>query len=97
MGGHWSNRGKLKNADFMQIWTATRSIPAATQKRLVDIKVYISGSGRSPDPDNLCKSLLDGLVKAKLLKDDSATWCYCNPPEIIRGIQKGTEIFLQDI
>jgi Holliday junction resolvase RusA-like endonuclease len=94
---HWAASSRKKAEDFKMVWGNTRQIPPATGKREVFTKIYITGKGRTPDPDNLAKSLNDALVKAKLLKDDSQTWARIHPIEFERGYRHGTEITLRDL
>lgn len=97
LDGHWSKAGRLKKADFKIIWTYSRQIPPAVKKRIVNIKLHIAGAGRTADPDAYFKSVLDALVRCKLLRDDSATWCQLGDVEFERGYVKATEIELVDL
>lgn len=95
---HWSKASKRKKADAMMLMVHCSHIPKAETKRIVKVKIYINGSGRTPDPDAPLKSLLDALVKIGMLKDDSQKWVEIFPVEYVRGaLTAGTEILLQDI
>jgi hypothetical protein len=51
---------------------------------------------RLPDPDAPLKSLLDGLVTAGLIVDDSARWVEWSCPVFERG-PKATTIILEEM
>lgn len=73
-------------------------IPHATTKRRVHL-TFAAPEGRGEkvgDPDARLKSLLDYLVRAGALVDDSAKWVETPPPTLERG-KKRTVIVLEDI
>jgi Holliday junction resolvase RusA-like endonuclease len=53
--------------------TFTMPIPSSTSKKLAQSLVN-SPHTKKPDVDNLCKSLLDGLLQAGAFNDDSQIW-----------------------
>lgn len=94
-------RIRLKKADrnLVCAYCLKNRIPVATGPRLVHLTVVRGKSqkGRDIDPDAPWKSLLDALVKAKMLIDDSRL--YCRPGETFyeRGEERGCRIELIDI
>ena len=55
-------------------------------------------SPRTPaDCDGRLKGLLDGLVKAKVLLDDSPQWLILGNVESLRGPTRRTVITLEDV
>jgi len=98
--GHWSRRHRLKRVDQQQVAVEARlqGIPPATGKRRVSIVATSDQhSGRLPDPTNLLKSLLDALVRCRLLVDDSDDGCEVMPPQVRRGQERQTVIVLEDV
>lgn len=96
--GHWGAAARKKKLDREMIWAHCAHIPKAEKKRTLRVRLYINGKGRSPDPDNIQKSLHDALKKNGLIVDDSDKWLLAMQPEIIRpALSKGTEIFLMDM
>ena len=61
------------------------------------MNVLVTAPGRLPDPDNLLKSLLDALVHAKLLVDDSAAWVELGEVRVERGGHRKTVVTLEDL
>jgi hypothetical protein len=105
---HWGASGRAKRLDAQMIaaYAKMRGIYSARSgpivpfcgiKRRVSLEVHGWSRGRKPDPDAFWKSLLDGLVKADLLVDDSAQWCECGPVQIVQDTEKYTVIKLEDI
>lgn len=95
--GHWSKFARLKRIDRDLVAVYARPFPLATGKRSVRLVVTLSGPGREPDPDSFWKSLLDALVAAKMLIDDSRKWCALEPVEFRRGPARSTCIELTDM
>jgi Holliday junction resolvase RusA-like endonuclease len=56
-----------------------------------------SQRGRERDPDASWKSVLDGLVHAHMLIDDSRKWCKLGDVTFERGSERATTIQLTDI
>jgi Holliday junction resolvase RusA-like endonuclease len=97
---HWGKRTEIKNEVQLRVGVAHQSapwtIPPAKGRRRVTIRVnYAVPATRPPDCDNICKYLLDSLVKLKLLVDDSYEFCEkvdgpprkCNAPAVILMIE----------
>ena len=98
-GYHWSRKHKQKKFDrqLILLESIQQRIPKADGKRQVNL--YVEGflRGRLPDPDSFWKSLLDGLVGAGLLIDDSQEWCEMGRTTIKRSPTPKTIIVLEDI
>jgi Holliday junction resolvase RusA-like endonuclease len=97
-GYHWSVKARLKRQDVDMIagYAMQAGLRKASCKRYVRIYFHGWHRGRRPDPDNLLKSLLDAMVQAGLLVDDSLTWCEWERPEIIQSTVKQTVITISD-
>lgn len=98
--GHWTKGHRLKKRDRYLVWGIARQerIPVATGKRMVKTHVTYKPGGEF-DPDNIMKSLLDALVQAGMLKDDSDNWCDWTKPTLEKGSSQvwGTRIILEDM
>jgi hypothetical protein len=99
---HWAARNKLKKKDANIIWGRALEdrIPTALQRRKVEIHFILKPQrGRPIDPDNCLKSLLDALVKCRMIIDDSQKWCWWVGPTIERGTKDfwGTRLILTDL
>lgn len=94
---HPMHRAKLKKRDAEVVGVAAlqQAIPRASGKRRLFITLA-QCRGRSPDPDNVLKSLLDGLVKCGLLLDDAPNCCEIDKIAVLRGPRKMTYVTLQD-
>ena len=97
MGAHWAVGHKRKKADANIIRCYTRHLPTAECKRVVSLKMILGKGQRKFDDDAPWKSLLDALVQAKMLVDDSPKWCAFTAPEYERGEMPYTIITLTDI
>ncbi len=80
------------------IWgyCAVNRIPVATGPRRVDLKIT-NRLGRERDPDASWKSVLDGLVHARMLIDDSRRWVKLGDVTVERGSERSTCITLTDL
>lgn len=96
-GRHWSKRAKLKrmDRDFIAYYARQQNIPSANGKRRVSLSLTLGKGQRGGDPDSYWKSLLDGLVHAGLLIDDSKEKVELGPVAYSRG-NRATEITLED-
>ncbi len=72
-----------------------QDVPRAKVKRRVS--VHVTAPGRLPDADNILKSLLDALVAARLLVDDSPAWLELGQIRVERGRRRQTVITLEDL
>lgn len=93
---HWGAAARLKRRDRRVVaWhAALAGTPRATARRRVSLSIR-QPRGR-PDPDGLWKSVLDALVAAGLLVDDSARYCEMGPAAVAPG-PLGTTIELEDL
>lgn len=92
---------RLKKIDrhFVMTYCALHRFPPALGKRRVELTI-IHGEhdpGRPADPDARWKSLLDALVWAKMLVDDSEEWCEHKFIGNERGEVKSTRVELIDV
>ncbi len=106
-GHHWSrSRDNTKAvAEMVAAYALKAGVPLVSEsyrpvrRVLIDVTKY----GKLMDPDNLLKSLLDGLKLARLIVDDSAKWCVWSQPtmEQLKGPKQpkgwGTVIVIQDV
>lgn len=90
---------RLKTADALMVlrYAQANQLPPATGKRRVEITMTGWRRGRLPDPTAPLKSLLDALVHAKMLVDDSGKWAEVPPPRFFRDPRKETLIALTDL
>lgn len=89
--GHWSRRHRLKKSDreLVTFYALHQQLPEAEGKRRVDLRLVLPLRGRAIDRDNAFKVLLDSLVHAQLLVDDSPKWCV--PGEVVY-LRSGTSL-----
>ena len=99
IGYHWATRSKRKVHDAEIVGRAVKvyGIPPATTKRRVSLLVVLPKGKRATDPDSLWKSLLDSLVHAGALKNDSPAWVELAPVRWARGEALETFITLEDM
>ena len=91
---HWSFRSRAqKEADQFVFFYARRAgIPGAGGRRRVSLTLC----GSRSDPDARQKLILDALVHASLLVDDSERWLLLDPPKNGPG-PRAVVIRLEDI
>ena len=96
---HWAVRAKMKKADYLTISIIGRNagISKATTKRRVSLLITLGPRMRGGDPDCFWKSLLDSLVNAGYLVNDSKEWVECSPVKYDRGPKSATTITLEDL
>lgn len=97
---HWSQRKKLMVTASQQVGLARllAGVPRADDtraRRRVSV-VYQQPRGPAADPDARWKHLLDALVRAGLLVDDSPKWCELGSVETVRGPRQ-TVVTLEDV
>lgn len=92
-----AHRLKKTDAQLLQRMAQCQGVPAATGKRRVSLVIILPPRRRAPDPDAFWKSLLDGLVRAGLLRNDSQHWVECSPVEFARGQRLCSYVTLEDI
>lgn len=95
------DRIRLKKADRNMVFYMAKElkVPRATGKRRVHLTIIMKPKQRGADPDAYNKSLLDALVHAGLLRNDSHQWAEIAPVRYERGTAKqwGSLIVLEDI
>lgn len=96
VGKHWTVGHKLKKRDREMIKSHTIFQSFAVRKRRVDCHIELGPKQRQTDPDSRWKSLLDALVAAEQLVDDTSEWCQMGEVTYSRGKLK-TIITLTDI
>jgi Holliday junction resolvase RusA-like endonuclease len=98
---HWGTAAKLKRADREMVWVYVKapgkSIPNDRVKRSVELTITLSPKQRACDGDAYWKTVLDALVKAHALWNDSPAWCELLPVRFERGERKATRIELRDL
>lgn len=98
-GNHFS-AARRKKSDREAVALAAENsglVPLATTRRRVSVEVTLAGRMRRVDPDAIWKSLLDALVAAQLLVDDSASWVELGEFTQVPGPRKATKIILEDM
>lgn len=97
MNSHYLRRHKLKLKDAITIQVASLHLRPATGKRKVEVTVTLGPKQKKKvDPFAYWKSLLDALVNAKMLVDDSDKWAQVEPLKYERG-ERRTLIVLTDL
>lgn len=99
MGRHFHVIGRRKKQDRAIVWAycLKERAPAATGKRRVSLEITLSGRQKEADIDAYQKSVLDSLVHAKMLIDDSGKWAEWGGVTYRRGKQGKTVIILEDV
>lgn len=95
---HWAKRRKRKmfDAEVLRAEAKCQGIMPAKGKRRVDLYIRLAKGQKRGDEDNWWKSLLDGLVDAGLLVNDSFDWCERGTIVFERGDQPGTTVRLSE-
>lgn len=96
-GRHWSVGAKLKALDRENIAIEFLGTPKAEGKRRVSLSLVLGPKQRGGDPDAYWKSLLDALVNAGQLLDDSKEYVELGSVTYERGKRKATIITLEDV
>ncbi len=100
LGKHWRTRHKLATgqAEMLRVAALCQHIPDATGRRTVTLEIHGPfRGGRHADADAYDKSLLDGLVKSRLLTDDDAKGLKGRMKvSFHKGPEKKTVIILED-
>ncbi len=96
---HPMTRSRLKRVDENMVvcHCLLYRIPPATGPREVSLLITLGPRQKGADPDSYWKSLLDALVKAKMLIDDNRQYVQCKTPEFERGPERATTITLRDL
>lgn len=102
-GKHWGVRSRLKKADSLVLATYVAAHPAQRWlrspqgPRRVSLRLYGWKRGRLPDPDAYWKSVLDGLVHAGVLRDDSWEHVELGLVVFARSEAKSTTILVSEV
>lgn len=99
-GRTWHKAARLKKRDREMVAAYARLAdipPAGRTRRRVDVLVRNPKGERRKDPDAFWKSLLDALVQAELLADDSERWCVLGAVVQTLDGKARTEITLTDL
>jgi hypothetical protein len=99
LNSHWAARGRVKklDRDLVTVCARMAGTPRAKGKRRVSLVLTLAPGQRAGDPDCYWKSLLDALVHAGLLGDDSPRWCELGTVGFVRGEARATTITLEDL
>jgi hypothetical protein len=97
--GHPMHRARLKKADAQLIAYACRDddVTRATVPREVRVAIVLGPRQRAGDPDAYWKSLLDALVRAGAVVDDSRRWVRLLPVQFDRAEAPATILQLNDV
>lgn len=102
-GAKWQQAAYRRDRDAWQLWMRfgmfSQKILNAKAKRRVKIVRQYSGRQRAFDKDNLaggCKQLVDAMVRAALLVDDSERWCEIEYVQR-KADKSGTWILVEEI
>jgi len=95
---HWAKRNRAirADADLVAVLAMQAGIPKARGKRRLSLAVT-TNTNVAPDADNLLKAMLDALVKARLLIDDSPRWVELAGISVSRADRRETRITLEDV
>src|SRR5262249_43659142 len=72
-GRHWNiaHRLRKQSTQLLGVYVLKQRVPKATGRRRVSVEIVLAPRQRQPDRDAFDKLLLDALVGAGLLLDDS--------------------------
>jgi Holliday junction resolvase RusA-like endonuclease len=94
---HYSarNRALKGDAELVAVYALQAGVAKAVGKRR--LRMTFTSNDSLPDPDNCLKSLLDSLVKARLLLDDSPSYVELAAVSVKRGERRMTTVELEDV
>lgn len=97
--GNYHKAGQLKRADrdMVAAYARLARIPKAPGKRRVQLEIVLGRGQRKHDPDAFWKSLLDAMVHAKVLINDTDRWVVCDPVIYSRDWEWGSRITLLEM
>ena len=97
--GHWSGVHKQKKYErqTVGVYALLSKVPRATGKRRVSLEITLKGRQQEVDPGAYDKSLMDALVHATMLVDDSSEWCEVGGYTYNRDGAAKTVIVLEDL
>ncbi len=96
---HWAKRNRVLRieAEFVAGYARLQHIPRARGKRRVSLRMVLQGQDKVRDADGCWKGILDHLVKARLLIDDSVEFVELGNVTFECGERRATAIVLEDI
>lgn len=94
---HWSKAHRRKQQDFHILSGYVTNTPKASSRRRMTMTIVLGKGMRTGDNDAYFKSILDALVKLKLLINDSPNWLDLQPVKFQRAERSATIIELEDI
>jgi Holliday junction resolvase RusA-like endonuclease len=96
---HWRTKCKLKKIDREMVagYAKQAGTPNALDKRRVSLEITLTSRQKKADPDAYWLSLLDALVKSRLLIDDKDQFCEMGTVTYTRGEEAKTVIILEDV
>ncbi len=99
IGVHWATVQKHKriDRDIVALYAIALGLKPTSRRRQVSLEITLKPRQRGGDPDAYWKSLLDALVHAKLLRQDSHKWCQLGEITFERGSYESTTIRLEDV
>jgi Holliday junction resolvase RusA-like endonuclease len=89
----------LKRRDRQWLALACRNaeVKPASGKRRVSLTVLLAKGTRRRDPDAWWKSILDALVHARALLNDSGAWVELGPVKDVRADRNGMVLLIEDL
>jgi hypothetical protein len=96
---HWAKAKKRKDTDreMVAAYALIADAMPATGKRRVQLEISLVGRQQETDPYAYAKSLLDALVKCRMLIDDKAEFVEWVPAVYSRGTRSEAVIVLTDL
>jgi Holliday junction resolvase RusA-like endonuclease len=99
-------RGKLRHRirlgkacrNMVAVYAYAAGVTPAEGKRRVTIRLFLGPQRKGADSDGYWKAILDSLVSARVLRDDSRHWCELAPVEFVEhSAADATTIIVEDI
>lgn len=96
---HWRIKHKRKTDDaaMVMMYAIVANVMPATGKRRVSLEIVLKGRQKTTDEWAYHKSLMDALVKCRMLVDDSPQFVAWGGTTYSRGGEAGTTIILEDM
>ena len=88
---------KRQDTAFVILYSRIQGIPRATGKRRVTLEITFGKHAKAGDPDAYNKSLLDALVNAGLLVNDTYNSVEVMPARYFHAKETSTTIILEDL
>lgn len=94
---HWRTKHKLKKECLEFVAHYGRHVLPAVGKRRVLLTYLRTVCHKEMDPDNAKKAILDALVKAGILGNDTEEWVECPDPVQSRSSRNETTIVIEEL